>query len=49
MPRDALVPNLPSRAYDYADPDHYRLPYDSPEIPYAWSASGAARLRSDAV
>ncbi len=44
---DALVLNYPTRAYDYEDPDHYRLPYDSPEIPYTWSASGASRLRSD--
>ena len=45
---DALVLNFPTRAYDYADPDHYRLPFDSPEIPYAWSTRGASvRLRSD--
>lgn len=42
---DALLLNFPSRAYDYDDPDHYRLPYDSPEIPYSWAANGAARLR----
>ncbi len=45
---DALLLNLPSLAYDYADPDHYRLPYDSPEIPYTWSVAGASRLRKDA-
>ncbi len=45
---DALIVNCPTKAYDYEDPDHYRLPFDSPEIPYAWSASGTARLRSDA-
>jgi dTDP-4-dehydrorhamnose 3,5-epimerase len=44
---DALVLNIPSRAYDYVDPDHYRLPYDSPEIPYTWITSSSARLRSD--
>jgi dTDP-4-dehydrorhamnose 3,5-epimerase len=44
---DALVLNCPSRAYDYEDPDHYRLPFDSPEIPYSWVANGATRLRSD--
>ena len=44
---DALMVNIPSRAYDYADPDHYRLPYDSPEIPYAWVPSANARLRSN--
>ena len=45
---DALVLNLPTRAYDYQDPDHYRLPFDAPEIPYRWSGVGSARLRSDA-
>ncbi len=44
---DALVLNYPTRAYDYEDPDHYRLPYDSPEIPYRWNANGVARLRGD--
>jgi dTDP-4-dehydrorhamnose 3,5-epimerase len=44
---DALMLNFPTNAYDYDDPDHYRLPYDSPEIPYTWSAGGATRLRSD--
>jgi dTDP-4-dehydrorhamnose 3,5-epimerase len=44
---DALLLNLPSRAYDYDDPDHWRLPYDSPEIPYSWLPSTGARLRSD--
>jgi dTDP-4-dehydrorhamnose 3,5-epimerase len=45
---DALVLNYPTNAYDYADPDHYRLPYDSPEIPYTWGGGEAARLRADA-
>lgn len=44
---DALLLNFPSRAYDYADPDHYRLPWDSPEIPYSWVPNTGARLRSD--
>jgi len=44
---DALMLNMPSRAYDYDDPDHFRLPYDSPEIPYSWVPSANARLRSD--
>ena len=44
---DALVLNYPTNAYDYADPDHYRLPYDSPEIPYTWVPNNGARLRSD--
>lgn len=46
---DALVLNFPSNAYDYADPDHYRLPSDTTEIPYTWNVRGSAtRLRSDA-
>lgn len=45
---DALLLNFPSRAYDYADPDHWRLPYDAPEIPYRWLPSTNARLRADA-
>ena len=47
-PTDAIVVNCPTAAYNYADPDHYRLPYDSPQIPYRWSVSGASRLRADA-
>jgi dTDP-4-dehydrorhamnose 3,5-epimerase len=42
---DALVLNCPTAAYNYRDPDHYRLPHDSVEIPYAWSVSEATRLR----
>lgn len=44
---DALVLNYPTHAYNYEDPDHYRLPYDSPEIPYTWAGGEKARLRKD--
>ena len=45
---DALVLNFPTDAYNYEDPDHYRLPYDAPEIPYTWVRNGSTvRLRSD--
>ena len=44
---DALMLNFPTHAYDYEDPDHYRLPWDSPEIPYTWVPNGMSRLRSD--
>lgn len=48
-PSDALMLNYPTRAYDYEDPDHWRLPYDTPEIPYVWRASeSGTRLRADA-
>jgi dTDP-4-dehydrorhamnose 3,5-epimerase len=30
--------NLVDRAYSYEDPDHWRLPPDSPEIPYRFSS-----------
>jgi dTDP-4-dehydrorhamnose 3,5-epimerase len=30
---DAVVLNFPTRPYDHADPDKYRLPIDSPLIP----------------
>jgi hypothetical protein len=39
--------NLSSHAYDYADPDRDRLPWDSPENPYAWDPRGAAVPRRD--
>jgi dTDP-4-dehydrorhamnose 3,5-epimerase len=44
---DALMLNCPTAAYDYGDPDHYRLPWDSPEIPYSWKPETGSRLRSD--
>jgi dTDP-4-dehydrorhamnose 3,5-epimerase len=42
---DVLVLNYPTRAYDYEDPDHWRLPYDTEQIPYKWRERG---LRKDA-
>jgi dTDP-4-dehydrorhamnose 3,5-epimerase len=45
---DALVINFPSNAYDYADPDHWRLPLETSAIPYRWSGRAQARLRKDA-
>jgi dTDP-4-dehydrorhamnose 3,5-epimerase len=32
--KDAVVINFPSSAYDHADPDKYRLPIDTDQIPY---------------
>ena len=43
---DALVLNCPSQAYDYGDPDHYRLPHDTREIPYTWNLAETTRLRA---
>ena len=32
----SVVVNLVDRAYDYEDPDHWRLPADSPLIPFSF-------------
>jgi len=45
---DALVLNLPTLAYRYEDPDHWRLPMDSPHIPYTFQTDRQARFRKDA-
>lgn len=44
---DALMINFPSNAYDYSDPDHYRLPWDTDQIPYGWGVQAGTRLRSN--
>jgi len=45
---DACLLNFPTVGYVYEDPDHFRLPFDSPEIPYDWRiAQGSTRLRGD--
>lgn len=36
--KDALFVNMPTRAYDHADPDKFRLPLDNDVIPYRWRA-----------
>ncbi|HZK66247.1 MAG TPA: dTDP-4-dehydrorhamnose 3,5-epimerase family protein [Chloroflexota bacterium] len=33
----AIIINIPTEPYDYKEPDEYRVPWDSPEIPYDWS------------
>jgi dTDP-4-dehydrorhamnose 3,5-epimerase len=33
---EAFAVNCVSEAYDYNNPDEYRLPFDSPDIPYDW-------------
>jgi dTDP-4-dehydrorhamnose 3,5-epimerase len=38
----ALLLNLPDRAYRYDAPDHWRLPPDSPRIPYSFTAGPRA-------
>jgi dTDP-4-dehydrorhamnose 3,5-epimerase len=32
----ATIVNLVDRAYDYDDPDHWRVPADHPDIPHTW-------------
>jgi dTDP-4-dehydrorhamnose 3,5-epimerase len=46
---DALLLNFPTRGYDYQDPDPYRLPRDTDQIPYSWNTHAATRLPSDRV
>ncbi len=33
----SLLINLPTKTYNRAEPDEYRLPWDTPEIPYDWA------------
>ncbi len=35
---EAIVINIPSQPYNRASPDEFRLPFDSPEIPFKWNA-----------
>jgi len=35
---DGFYVNFASHPYDYDRPDHSRLPYDSPDVPYRWDA-----------
>jgi len=35
---DSLYLNFASQPYDYASPDHFRLPADSARIPYSWTS-----------
>jgi dTDP-4-dehydrorhamnose 3,5-epimerase len=33
---ESLIVSIPTEPYDYQHPDEFRLPPDSPEIPYDW-------------
>lgn len=33
---EAVALNCPTEPYNYENPDEYRLPYDTKEIPYDW-------------
>lgn len=34
---EAIVVNCPTEVYHYDQPDEYRLPFDSPDVPYDWN------------
>ncbi|MBN1902475.1 dTDP-4-dehydrorhamnose 3,5-epimerase family protein [Candidatus Sumerlaeota bacterium] len=34
---EAIVVNIPNKVYDYKNPDEFRIPAHSPEIPYDWA------------
>ena len=33
---ESWIINVPTELYNYKDPDEYRLPFDSKDIPYDW-------------
>ncbi len=33
----AMIINFPTELYNYSEPDEYRVPWDSKDIPYDWS------------
>jgi len=33
----SLLINFPTQLYNRADPDEYRLPWNTPDIPYDWA------------
>lgn len=33
---EAIVVNSPTEPYNYQEPDEYRIPFDSPDVPYDW-------------
>ena len=35
--QEAIVVNCPTERYNYKDPDEYRLPFDTDQIPYDWA------------
>lgn len=35
--KDVVVVNFPTRPYDHANPDQYRLPIDTDQIPYQFT------------
>jgi len=35
---EARIINIPTHPYQRANPDEYRMPWDSPDVPYRWPA-----------
>jgi dTDP-4-dehydrorhamnose 3,5-epimerase len=35
---EARIVNVPTRPYRYTNPDEFRYPWNSPDIPYTWPA-----------
>jgi dTDP-4-dehydrorhamnose 3,5-epimerase len=35
--RMAAIVNFPTELFNYQEPDEFRIPYDSPDIPYDWA------------
>ncbi|MFQ5986889.1 MAG: dTDP-4-dehydrorhamnose 3,5-epimerase family protein, partial [Thermoplasmata archaeon] len=35
-PEPVYLVNLPTRLYNHEEPDEYRVPYDSSDVPYDW-------------
>jgi len=36
--REAWILNIPTEVYNYSEPDEFRVPFDSKDIPYDWAA-----------
>jgi len=35
---ECWILNVPTKTYNYENPDEYRLPFDSKNVPYDWDA-----------
>jgi dTDP-4-dehydrorhamnose 3,5-epimerase len=35
--RISVIVNFPTELFNYQEPDEFRIPYDSPDIPYDWA------------
>jgi dTDP-4-dehydrorhamnose 3,5-epimerase len=35
-PEMTLIVNVPTELFNYSEPDEYRLPWNTTEIPYVW-------------